>query len=188
MPVPSPTTDRLVYLSDEITKSMACRFSVFSLFIVAMKLVVCGDRHRQMTKKYVSDTASDYNFCYVHEKIGRQVTVVFNSLSTPELLDPPDTELRVLTFIIILGIRIDWFKTAILGSQKAEFLSHLTTEYQNSALVVANAMCELVLQADVTDVKRVCALLLPPKNTLSFCQVGEHSGHTYECFYFPNIR
>ena len=148
-------TDRIVYLPEEITKSIARGLGVFSLFILAMKLVVCGDRHRQMTKKYVSDTASDYNFCLVHEKIGREATIMFDSLSTPEFLDGPDTELRVLTFIIILGIRIDWFKTAIVGSQKAEFLRPVAREHQNSCLAVANAMCDLLLQADTTDAKQV---------------------------------
>ena len=161
MQVPNLTVDpgaeQVVYLPDEITKNIAKGLGVFSLFILAMKLVVSGDRHRQMTKKYVADNASDYNFCLIHEKIGREATIMFDSLSTPEFLDGPDTELRVLTFIIILGIRIDWFKTAIVGSQKAEFLKPVAREHQISCLAVANAMCDLLLQADTTDAKQVGA-------------------------------
>ncbi|RDL39999.1 uncharacterized protein BP5553_04339 [Venustampulla echinocandica] len=188
MPAPNSAidsaADQVVYLPEEITASTASRLSVFSLFIIAMKLVVCGDRHRQMTKKYVSDAASDYNFCIVHEKIRGQASIAFNSLSTPEFLDRPDPELRVLTFIVILGVRIDWYKTAIIGSRKAEFLTSAAREYRNSALAVANAMCDLVLQADITDAKQVMC----PQMILSFREVGEHNGLTHEYLYLPNIR
>ncbi|KAL2819697.1 hypothetical protein BJX63DRAFT_381476 [Aspergillus granulosus] len=161
MPVPNPTIEsdanQHVYLSEEITNTMAKGFSVFSLFIFAMKLVVDGDRHRQSTKKYVRDNASDYNFCLVHEKIGREITIMSNTLSEQEFLDGPDHELRVLTCIIVLGARIDWFKTAIIGSQKAAFLGPIAKEYRTSCIAVTNAMCDLLLQANVTDAKQIPA-------------------------------
>jgi hypothetical protein len=120
-----------------------------------MKLVIDGDRHCQVTKQYVSDPASDYNFCLVHEKLGREITITCNSLSTPKILDGPDNELRVLTCTIVLGARIDWFKTAIIGSQKAAFLGPVAKEYRNSCVAVANAMCDLLLQGNVTDPQHV---------------------------------
>jgi hypothetical protein len=137
---------------------MAEGVSVFSLFIFAMKLVVDEDRHRQSTKKYVRDNASDYNFCLVHEKIGTEITIMSKSLSEQEFLDGPDDELRVLTCIIILGARIGWLKTAIIGSQKAAFLGPIAKEYRTSCVAVTNAMCDLLLQANVTNVKQVCFL------------------------------
>ncbi|GFF94993.1 hypothetical protein IFM53868_07794 [Aspergillus udagawae] len=161
IPVPNSTMDsdpdQIVYLSEEITKCMAKGFSVFSLFILSMKLVVDGDRHREMTKKYISDSTSDYNFCLVHEKIGRDITIMCNSLSTPEFLSGPDNELRVLTCIIVLGARIDWFKTAIIGSQKAAFLGPVTKEYRTSCVAVANAMCDLLREANVSDAQQIPA-------------------------------
>jgi len=159
MPVPDPTIDsdpnQHVYLSEGITNTMAEGLSVFSLFIFAMKLVVDGDRHRESTKKYVRDNASDYNFCLVHDKIGREITIMLNSLSAQESLDGPDDELRVLTCIIVIGGRIDWLKTAIIGSQKAAFLGPIAKEYRTSCVAVTNAMCDLLLQASVTDAKQV---------------------------------
>ncbi|GFF46564.1 hypothetical protein IFM46972_08073 [Aspergillus udagawae] len=161
IPVPNSTMDsspdQIVYLSEEITKCMAKGFSVFSLFILSMKLVIDGDRHREMTKKYISDSTSDYNFCLVHEKIGRDITIMCNSLSTPEFLSGPDNELRVLTCIIVLGARIDWFKTAIIGSQKAAFLGPVTKEYRTSCVAVANAMCDLLREANVSDAQQIPA-------------------------------
>ncbi|OQE04967.1 hypothetical protein PENVUL_c028G00235 [Penicillium vulpinum] len=158
MPVPNPTIDfdpsQHVYLSEEITDTMAKGLSVFSLFIFAMKLVVDGDRHRQSTKRYVRDNASDYNFCLVHEKIGGEIKIMSKSLSEQEFLGGPDDELRVLTCIIIIGARIDWFKTAIIGSQKATFLGPIAKEYRTSCVAVTNAMCDLLLQANFTDAKQ----------------------------------
>jgi hypothetical protein len=121
-----------------------------------MKLVFEEDRHRQSTKKYVRDDASDYNFCLIHENIGRDITMMSKSLSEQEFLDGPDDELRVLTCIIVLGARIDWLKTAIIGSQKAAFLGPIAKEYRTSCVAVTNAMCDLLLQANVTDAKQVC--------------------------------
>lgn len=160
MPVPNPTIDsdpnQHFYLSEGVTNTIAKGLSVFSLFIFAMKLVVDGDRHRQSTKKYVQDNTSDYNFCLVHEKIEREMTVMLKSLSEQEFSDGPDDELRVLTCIIVIGARIDWLKTAIIGSQKATFLGPIANEYRTSCVAVTNAMCDLLLQANFTDAKQVC--------------------------------
>jgi hypothetical protein len=159
MPVLNPSIDsdpsQHIYLCEEITGTIAKELSAFSLFIFTMKLVVEGDRHRQSTKKYVQDNGSDYNFCLIHEKIGREITIMLKSSSKQEYLDGPDNELRVLTCIIIIGARIDWLKTAIIGSQKAEFLGPIAKEYRTSCVAVTNAMCDLLLQADVTDAKQV---------------------------------
>lgn len=121
-----------------------------------MKLVVDGGRHHQSTEKYVRDNASDYNFCLVHENIGRDIAIMSKFLSEQEFLDGPEDELRVLTCVIVLGARIDWLKTAIVGSQKAAFLCPIAKEYRTSCVAVTNAMCDFLLQANVTDAKQVC--------------------------------
>ncbi|KAJ5164770.1 uncharacterized protein N7500_006600 [Penicillium coprophilum] len=161
MPVPNPMTDsdlkQHVYLSDGITNTITKGLSVFSLFIFAMKLVVDGDRHRQATNKYVQDKASDYNFCLVHEKIGTEIKLMSKFLSEQEFLDGPDDELRVLTCIVVIGTRIDWLKTAIIGSLKAAFLGPIAKEYRTSCVAVTNAMCDLLLQANFTDAKQIPA-------------------------------
>jgi hypothetical protein len=180
MPVPNPTIDsdpnQQVYLSGGITNTIAKGLSVFSLFIFAMKLVVDGDRHRQSTKKYVRNSASDYNFCLVHEKIGGEITIMLDSLSEQEFLDGPDDELRVLTCIIVIGARIDWLKTAIIGSQKAAFLGPIAKEYRTSCVAVTNAMCDLLHQANVTDAKqvRLSQSLTPFTRSLSLNITANH--------------
>lgn len=125
-----------------------------------MKLLVRGDRHRQRTHQYVSDSTSDYNFCIVHEKIGREIMFTFTTLSAAESLDEQNTELKVLALVIILGVRLDWFKTAIIAVQKASFLTHAANEYRDSCLAVANTLCDLLLQAGITDENQVFARLL----------------------------
>ncbi|KAE8555849.1 hypothetical protein EYB25_000547 [Talaromyces marneffei] len=161
IPIPNPTIDsdsnQHVYLSEGITSTVAKGFSVFSLFIFAMKLVVDGGRHHQSTEKYVRDNASDYNFCLVHENIGRDIAIMSKFLSEQEFLDGPEDELRVLTCVIVLGARIDWLKTAIVGSQKAAFLCPIAKEYRTSCVAVTNAMCDFLLQANVTDAKQTVA-------------------------------
>uniref|UniRef100_A0A093VX27 Uncharacterized protein n=2 Tax=Talaromyces marneffei TaxID=37727 RepID=A0A093VX27_TALMA len=78
-------------------------------------------------------------------------------LSEQEFLDGPEDELRVLTCVIVLGARIDWLKTAIVGSQKAAFLCPIAKEYRTSCVAVTNAMCDFLLQANVTDAKQTVA-------------------------------
>jgi hypothetical protein len=145
---------------EDITKSIGRGSSIFSLFILTMKLLVQGDRHRQRTKKYVLDSKSDYNFCIVNEKIGSEVMIISNALLTVELPDGPNTELQVLTLIIILGVRMDLFKTAIIASQRALFLTNGANEYRDSCLAVANTLCDLLIQAGITDENQVCVLIM----------------------------
>ncbi len=123
-----------------------------------MKLLVRGDRHRQRTHRYVLDSTSDYNFCIVHEKLGREIMSTFSALSVAEPLDGPYTELQVLALVIILGVRLDWFKTAIVAVQKASFLTHAAIEYRDSCLAIANTLCDLLVQVGITDENQVFSL------------------------------
>lgn len=104
------------------------------------------------------DRTSDYNFCIVHEKIGREIMFTFSALSTAECLHGPNTELQVLALIIILGVRLDWFKTAIVAVQKASFLTHAANEYRDSCLAIANTLCDLLVQVGITDENQVLSL------------------------------
>lgn len=85
---------------------------------------------------------------------------IFNTLSAAETVDGPNTELQVMTLIIILGVRLDWFKTAIVAVQKASFLTHAAKEYRDSCLAIANTLCDLLIQAGITDENQVSILLL----------------------------
>jgi hypothetical protein len=149
-----------MYPSESFLKNSGQSSNVFSLFIFAMKLLVRGDRHRQRTHQYILDSTSDYNFCIVHEKIGREIMFTFSALSAAESLGGPNTELQVLALIIILGVRLDWFKTAIVAVQKASFLTHAANEYRDSCLAIANTLCDLLVQAGITDENQVFAPLL----------------------------
>jgi hypothetical protein len=151
-----------MYPSESFLKNSGQSSNVFSLFIFAMKLLVRGDRHRQRTHQYVLDSTSDYNFCIVHEKIGREIMFTFSALSAAESLDGPNTELQVLALIMILGVRLDWFKTAIVAVRKASFLTHAANEYRDSCLAVANTLCDLLVQAGITDENQVFAPLFFP--------------------------
>lgn len=148
-------TNQYVFLSDNLTQATAGRSDGLASFILAMRLVVCSNRHHQMTQKFVSGIAPEYNFCLAHAKLEKSITNVFNYQSTPELVDSPKAELRVLTLVITLGVRIELFKSAIIGSRKAEFLGPIGGECRKSCLAAANTMSDLLLEIDFFDPKQV---------------------------------
>jgi hypothetical protein len=59
-------------------------------------------------------------------------------------------------------VRLDWFKTAIVAVRKASFLTHAANEYRDSCLAVANTLCDLLVQAGITDENQVFAPLFFP--------------------------
>ena len=148
-------TSQYVFLSETLTQATTGSSDVFALFILAMRLVVWANHHHQMTQKFVSGIAPEYNFCLAHARLERSITNIFNSQSTPELIDSSKAELRVLTLVITLGVRIELFKSAILGSRKAEFLGPIGGECRKSCLAAANAMSDLLLELDFFDPKQV---------------------------------
>jgi hypothetical protein len=133
----------------------------FSMFVLAMRLVARTDQHHRMTTANVAGTgALDYNFCLAHERIENIISAILSSLSSSALLTRPDIELRVLTLVITFGARIALYKTAIVNVQKATFLGPLVGESQKMGVSAANAMCDVLLQADVLNSNHVYSHLV----------------------------
>lgn len=127
-----------------------------SVFALAMRLVAYTSQHHHLTTANVAKiSAADYNFCLHHERIEIMINAILSFLSSSALLTGPDIELRVLTFVITLGARIALYTTAIVNVQKATFLAPVADESRKMSVSAANAMCDVLLQADVLNANQV---------------------------------
>lgn len=104
----------------------------------------------------------------------------YSALSAAQSLDGSNTELRVLALIVILGVRLDWFKTAIIAVRKASFLTHAANEYRDSCLAVANTLCDLLVQAEIIDENQVFAILFSnARIPVSRIRACDHEGLSF---------
>lgn len=120
-----------------------------------------------MTAANVAGTgAPDYNFCLAHERVEEMIGVILDALSdyTQSLLKP-DNELQVLALIIAFGARIMVYQAAIVNVQKASFLGPVVGESQKICFSVANAMFDLVLQAEILSPGLVGHSVEPPMSS-----------------------
>jgi hypothetical protein len=149
--------DQQIFIAYALTRPIIEKLSPFSLFVLAMRLVAWTNLHHSMTSANVAGTGvPDYNFCLAHERIEIMIGAILSSLSSSALLTEPDVELRVLTLIITFGARIALYNTAIVNVQKATFLGPIVGESQKMGVSAANAMCDVLLQADVLNPNQVC--------------------------------
>lgn len=126
------------------------------MFALAMRLVAYTSEHHRLTTANVTKTgAADYNFCLNHERIEIMTNTMLSFLSSSALLSEPNIELRVLASVITLGARIALYKTAIVNIQKATFLAPVVGESRKMSVSAANAMCDVLLQADVLNANQV---------------------------------
>lgn len=164
-----------------MTQPLKKDLSALSVFALAMRLATYTYQHRRMTTANVNKTGgADYNFCLKHEHIETMTNSIFASLPPSTLLTGPDGELRVLASIIALGARISLYKAAVVNVQKAAFLAPVVGEIRKMSVSAANAMCEVLLRADVLKPNQVdtfihfyyiLKILIPSSLTshLTFC-------------------
>ena len=115
-----------------------------------MRLAASTEQHHRKTLSNVSGTgAPDYNFCLAHERIENMIGMVLSTLSECSLQTDPDKELRMLALVVTFGARITLYKAATVNAQKASFLGPVVGESQKMGVLAANAMCGVLLQADV---------------------------------------
>jgi hypothetical protein len=157
------------FLDDRITPNSAEALDEWSLFALAMRLVVRMQKHYRHTLENVTQTGSeDYNYCLHHEQLESAIGVVFSSSSVSDAAAHAGTVMGVLTFIVALSCRISLYKTAELYGSKAEFLSKVTHECWRLATTAANAMCDVLLQASALDPSQIPAyknmsiFIMPP--------------------------
>lgn len=105
--------------------------------------------------------ALDYNFCLAHERIENMIGAILSALSGCSLQIEAGKELCVLALVVTFGARITLYKTAIVNVQKASFLGPVVGESQKMGVSAANAMCDVLLQADVLDTGHVCIPYFP---------------------------
>ncbi|GES60230.1 fungal transcriptional regulatory protein, N-terminal [Aspergillus terreus] len=91
---------------------------------------------------------AEYNFCLAHERIENMIGTILSALSGCSFQTEPDTELRVLALVITFGARGTLYQAAIVNVQKASFLGPVVGESQKMGVSAANAMCDVLLQAD----------------------------------------
>ncbi|PKY07087.1 hypothetical protein P168DRAFT_315611 [Aspergillus campestris IBT 28561] len=140
----------LIFLSKAVTHPQSDALSTLSIFVLAMQLAASTEKHHRMTTANVSGTgAPDYNFCLAHERIENTISMILSALSGRSLQTDPDKELRVLALVITFGARITLYKVAIVNAQKASFLGPVVGESQKIGVLAANAMCDVLLQAEV---------------------------------------
>jgi hypothetical protein len=147
-----------------------------SVFSITMRLVAQAANHHQLTTANVNKTsaaAADYNFCLDHERIETMILAILTSLSSSPLLAGPESELRVLAFVIALGARIALYKTAIVKVQKASLLAPVAGESRKMSVTAANTMGDVLLEADVLSPNHVglfsnLAASVLPRSLISF--------------------
>lgn len=139
-----------IFLSKAVTHPQNDALSTLAIFVLAMQLAASTEQHHRVTTANVSGAgAPDYNFCRAHERIENTIGMIFSTLSRRSLQTEPDKELRVLALVVTFGARITLYKTAAVNAQKASFLSPVIGESQKMGVLAANAMCDVLLQADV---------------------------------------
>ncbi|KAJ9483592.1 hypothetical protein VN97_g9799 [Penicillium thymicola] len=139
-----------IFLSEATTHPKNNKLSSLSIFVLAMRLAAFTEQHHRMTEANVSGRgAPDYNFCLTHERIENMIGMILSALSGCSLQTELDKELRVLTLVVTFGARITLYKAAIVNVKKASFLGPVVGESEKTGVLAANAMCDVLLQADV---------------------------------------
>ncbi|CRL18492.1 Fungal transcriptional regulatory protein, N-terminal [Penicillium camemberti] len=139
-----------IFLSEAATHPKNNKLSSLAIFVLAMRLAAFTEQHHRMTEANVSGRgAPDYNFCLAHERIENMIGMILSALSGCSLQTEPDKELRVLTLVVTFGARITLYKAAIVNVKKASFLGPVVGESEKTGVLAANAMCDVLLQADV---------------------------------------
>ncbi|PLN82768.1 hypothetical protein BDW42DRAFT_184610 [Aspergillus taichungensis] len=139
-----------IFLSKAVTHPQNDALSTLAIFILAMRLAASTEKHHRMTTANASGTgAADYNFCLAHERIESTIGMILSTLSRRSLQTESDKVLRVLSLVVTFGARITLYKAATVNAQKAPFLSPVIGESQKMGVLDANAMCDVLLQADV---------------------------------------
>ncbi|KAJ5705156.1 hypothetical protein N7536_000845 [Penicillium majusculum] len=139
-----------IFLSEAATHPKNNKLSSLAIFVLAMRLAAFTEQHHRMTEANVSGRgAPDYNFCLAHERIENMIGMIISALSGCSLQTEPDKELRVLTLVVTFGARIILYKAAIVNVKKASFLEPVVGESEKTGVLAANAMCDVLLQADV---------------------------------------
>ncbi|CAI7646199.1 unnamed protein product [Penicillium discolor] len=139
-----------IFLSEAATHPKNKKLSSLAIFVLAMRLAAFTEQHHRMTEANVSGRgAPDYNFCLAHERIENMIGMILSALSGCSLQTEPDKELRVLTLVVTFGARITLYKAAIVNVKKASFLGPVVGESEKTGVLAANAMCDVLLQADV---------------------------------------
>ncbi|KAF7562314.1 hypothetical protein G7046_g1832 [Stylonectria norvegica] len=138
-------------LDGTINQHMVDTLHVFPLFILSVHHLRQTSHHQKLTTANVEGTgAQDYNFCLMHEKLDSSANSLLASLMSPTIASGTDgTELRILGLLITLSARIRLYKAAIVNVQKAEFLTPVVGECQRMGVMTANAMSDILLEADV---------------------------------------
>ncbi|KAI0456732.1 hypothetical protein F5B21DRAFT_123371 [Xylaria acuta] len=148
--------DRRIFLSDGLTGDLVKKLDEWSLFALAMRLVVRTEQHHRSTLASISGTgAAEYNFCLNHERLESSISAVFASPVVSDSAYNAHTVLGVLTLIITLSCRITLYQAAICNAGKAEFLGAAANECWRIAAIAANSICDVLLQAKVLDHSRV---------------------------------
>ncbi|KAF1978071.1 hypothetical protein BU23DRAFT_525735 [Bimuria novae-zelandiae CBS 107.79] len=162
-------SEQKTFLVDNIAQETAETLEEWSLFALAMRLVVRMQKHHRQTLENVTRTGSaDYNYCLSHELLESAISVIFASSSVSDAKTNAGTVMGVLTFIVALSCRISLYKTAALYARKAEFLNTVTDECWRLAASAANAICDVLLQANALDpgqvpaYKEISIFIMPP--------------------------
>ncbi|EFQ99791.1 hypothetical protein MGYG_02803 [Nannizzia gypsea CBS 118893] len=171
-------SDHGIFIREAGTQSAIENLQPFSLLVLAMNLLASTHQHQRMTEANVARTgAQDYNFCLTHERIDTKINIILNCISSFILLKGPDTEICVLTLVIVLGVRIALYNAAIVNVQKASFLGPIVGESEKIGISAANAMCDVLLEADVLGArqapiyKEMSLFIMPPLSLAASIQL-----------------
>ncbi|KAI5460569.1 hypothetical protein BGZ63DRAFT_248801 [Mariannaea sp. PMI_226] len=154
----------------DIAHTIVDTLDVFPLFILSVHHLLQTDHHEKMTTANVTGTgAPDYNFCLMHEKMDNSANAILASLMSSSITSKVHgTELRTLVLLITLSARIKLYKAAIINVQKAEFLAPVVSECQRMGVMTANAMSDILLEAEalsesrITIYKAMSLFIMPP--------------------------